>query len=222
MLRYGNAWDHVHIGEMAEVSEKDRERGQRMLRLRERLGVSQDALGDQMGQVRQQIIRAESGEHRLTSNKFRAAYAAAVGVTLGAITDYIEGSIGLDDLMRHASPADFSGGAESASVRTVAQTVDHGIDAVLAFYVDEPNRWSDSAIAAARAMGFKRAEAPTPKEWVTLLDTLERSISKAAATFEVSRAAMPAAASPERVDAIEKEMVAEENERRRSSRKRGK
>lgn len=65
--------------------------------LRERLGLSQQAVADRGGFPRPQLAKIETGHNKLSTAEMRRQLAQGLGVNLRTLEAYIEGGMSLDD-----------------------------------------------------------------------------------------------------------------------------
>lgn len=190
---------------MADRSENDVLRGQRMRELRDWLGVSQEALAERMGQFRQQIIRAESGEGKFKSAKLRQDYADAAGVDLDTMNRFIDGKIDLAAVKAVAA----GGGAATLAPHGSQIEYDN-----LEFEIEHAKRrgkpWSDEAVALARVRRLKGSDLPLP-DWQAYLKQLERGLAGIVLGGEELETGPPDS----------QRAITEEQERRRARRKKG-
>ena len=72
---------------------------ERLRALRQAIGVTQARLGELCGLTRVEVVQLETGKNKGTSYATRAALAKGVDVPVDAIAAYLDGDVGLADLL---------------------------------------------------------------------------------------------------------------------------
>ena len=83
--------------------------------LRERLGLSQQAVADRGGFPRPQLAKVETGHNKLSTADMRRQLALGLGVTVRTLEAYIEGGLSLDDAVSTVTGPDAAPAATADS-----------------------------------------------------------------------------------------------------------
>jgi transcriptional regulator with XRE-family HTH domain len=151
------------------------ELGRRVLALREALGLTQEQVADVGGIHRVQVIDAEKGRNRLSTERMRRGLAKGLGIAPDALAAVIDGSLSPEDaarargrdtlaelpLLRMAESADSRKAATTALVKGDVDLDDarEAVDAALGYLVRRGHGGADAALLVDMARGLIEARA---------------------------------------------------------------